>query len=144
MADARTLTDRDRLDIMDVLARYAQCLDQGDLDGYVANFAPDGVLFEQYHGRDQIREYVGGLMERWKTAPSVRLHFIGYPLVAGDGEQATAQTYLAWITTGDSASPVVGAARLFDTLVKLDGRWFLKSRVQARLANYVPAAATPV
>jgi ketosteroid isomerase-like protein len=139
MAEIDALTDRDRLDIMDVLARYAQCLDQGDLDGYVANFAPDGVLFEQYHGRDQIREYVGGLMERWKTALSTRLHIIGYPLVTGSGEQATAQTYLIWITTGDSASPVVGAARLFDTLVKLDGRWLLNSRVQTRLANFVPA-----
>jgi hypothetical protein len=139
MAESDALTDRDRLDIMDVLARYAQCLDQGDLDGYVANFAPDGVLFEQYHGRDQIREYVGGLMERWKTAPSTRLHIIGYPLVTGSGEHATAQTYLIWITTGDSASPVVGAARLFDTLVKLEGRWLLNSRVQIRLANFVPA-----
>ena len=38
----------DRLDIMDLIARYAYTLDSGDLDGYVNNFAPDGVLFESH------------------------------------------------------------------------------------------------
>src|SRR3954451_4868137 len=78
MAEAGALTDRDRLDIMDLLARYAQCLELGDLDGYVANFAPDGVLFEQHYGREAILQFVGGLLERRKTATDMPLHFTGF------------------------------------------------------------------
>ena len=139
MAEAGALTDRDRLDIMDLLARYAQCLDLGDLDGYVANFAPDGVLFEQHHGREAIRQFVGGLLERRKTATDMRLHLTGFPVIAGDGLNATAESYIVWIVTGDSASPVVGAGRQADTLVKIDGRWLFQTRVLTRLANYLAA-----
>ena len=60
MAEANRLSADDRLDIMDLIARYAHTLDSGDLDGYVNNFAPDGVLFERQKGRQQIRDYVAG------------------------------------------------------------------------------------
>jgi 3-phenylpropionate/cinnamic acid dioxygenase small subunit len=42
------LTSDDRLSIRDLLARYARCLDSGDLDGYVSLFthAPVGAAAE--------------------------------------------------------------------------------------------------
>ena len=58
MSESKRLSADDRLDIMDLIARYAYTLDSGDLDGYVNNFAPDGVLFEQHQGQVAIREYV--------------------------------------------------------------------------------------
>ena len=66
---AYRLTADDRLDIMDLIARYAHTLDTGDLDGYVNNFAPDGVLFEEHKGRDAIREYVAMLMRQGRAGP---------------------------------------------------------------------------
>jgi len=52
------LTTGNRLNIMEILARCARCLDSGDLDGYVSNVAPNGTLFERHGGHLQIREYV--------------------------------------------------------------------------------------
>ena len=40
MTERTRLSAEDRLDIMDLIARYAYTLDSGDLDGYVNNFAP--------------------------------------------------------------------------------------------------------
>ena len=39
-------------------------------------------------------------MERRKTATDMRLHFTGLPVIAGDGLNATAQSYIVWIVTG--------------------------------------------
>lgn len=38
------LTPEDRLDILDLMARYAWAIDTGDTDAYVACFTPDAVL----------------------------------------------------------------------------------------------------
>jgi hypothetical protein len=46
MPTANQLTTEDRLSTMELLARYARCLDSGDLDGYVNNFAPISAAAE--------------------------------------------------------------------------------------------------
>src|SRR5438445_642651 len=43
VADSGPLTVEDRLDIMDLLARYGACIDSHDGVAYAALFAPDGV-----------------------------------------------------------------------------------------------------
>src|ERR1700680_363078 len=75
------LSTGDRVSIMELLARYARCLDSGDLDGYVRNFAPDGSLFGSHVGHQQIREYVGSVIQRRKADPSRRMHFVGFPVI---------------------------------------------------------------
>ena len=124
----------DRLSIMDLLARYARCLDSGDLDGYVNNFAPDGVLFGTHVGRQQIRDYVGQVIARRNTDPSRRMHLVGSPVIKGDGQRATVHSYLLWIELG-AESPVSAAAEYNDSVVKLDGRWVFESRMLTRLVG---------
>jgi hypothetical protein len=140
----RRLSAEDRLDIMDLIARYASTLDAGDLDGYVNNLAPDGVLFEQHQGREQIRNYVAMLMRQGRAGPLpggdvAYRHFVGAPTIDGAEERATVHSYLLWINMG-SEPPVKAAAEYRDECIKLDGEWFFKSRVLMRLAGQFPSS----
>src|SRR5438552_6150831 len=83
------LSTADRVSIMELIARYARCLDSGDLDGYVNNFAPDGVLFGSHVGHGQIREYVGQVIQRRAADPKRRMHFVGSPVIEGNAQQVT-------------------------------------------------------
>jgi hypothetical protein len=134
MANTTTLSTDDRLGIIDLLARYARCLDSGDLEGYVQNFAPAGVLFGAHVGHAQIREYVRQIIARREADPSRRMHFVGIPVIDGNAERATAHSYLLWIQTG-AESPISAAAEYVDSLVKLNGRWVFESRALTRLAG---------
>jgi hypothetical protein len=128
------LSTNDRVSIMDLLARYARCLDSGDLDGYVNNFAPDGVLFGDHAGHAQIREYVGKVIDRRKADPARRMHFVGAPTIDGNSQRATVHSYLLWVQLG-AESPVSAAAEYIDTCIKLNGRWVFESRTLTRLAG---------
>jgi uncharacterized protein (TIGR02246 family) len=138
------LTADDRLDIMDLIARYAYTLDSGDLDGYVNNFAPDGVLFEDHHGREAIREYVGMLMQQGRAGPLPNgdvayRHFVGSPVIDGADDRAIVHSYLLWVNMG-SDPPVSAAAEYTDEVVKLDGRWYFARRSLRRLAGRFPSS----
>src|SRR5262245_18868514 len=138
------LSAEDRLDIMDLIARYASTLDAGDLDGYVNNFAPDGVLFERHHGREQIREYVAMLKREGRAGPLpngdvVHRHFAGQPTIDGGDGRATVHSYLLWISLGTDP-PINAAAEYLDECVKLDGRWYFATRRLRRLAGRPPGA----
>ena len=136
------LTSDDRILIMDLLARYARCLDSGDLDGYVSLFTTDATLFGAHTGHENIRAYVDQVMRRRADDPSRRMHFVGMPTIdsdgeddgGGDGERATVHSYLLWVQLG-AASPVSAAAEYTDTCVKQGGRWLFASRTLRRLAG---------
>jgi hypothetical protein len=134
MTSTTPLTTDDRVSITDLLARYARCLDSGDLDGYVANFAPDGVLFGAHVGHAQIRDYVAQVIARRSGDPSRRMHFVGSPVIDGDAEHASVHSYLLWIELG-AESPISAAAEYVDSVVKLNGRWVFQSRALTRLAG---------
>jgi len=138
------LSAEDRLDVMDLIARYAYTLDGGDLDGYVNNFAPDGVLFEAHRGREAIRSYVAMLMRERRAGPLPNgdvayRHFVGSPVIDGADDRATVHSYLLWVNMG-SDPPVSAAAEYTDQVVKLDGRWFFAARSLRRLAGRFPSS----
>jgi uncharacterized protein (TIGR02246 family) len=144
MTTTNRLTADDRLDIMDLIARYAYTLDSGDLEGYVNNFAPDGVLFEDHRGREAIREYVGMLMRNGRAGPLPNgdvayRHFVGSPVIDGGGDRATVHSYLLWVNMG-SNPPVSAAAQYTDQVAKLEGRWYFASRSLRRLAGQFPSS----
>ena len=145
VAEANRLSADDRLDILDLIARYAHTLDSGDLDGYVNNFAPDAVLFGNQKGREQIRDYVAKLMREGRAGPLPNgdvayRHFAGQSTIDGAGNRATVHSYLLWINMG-SEPPISAAAEYVDECVKLDdGRWYFQSRVLHRLAGRFPGS----
>jgi ketosteroid isomerase-like protein len=144
VSESKRLSADDRLDIMDLIARYAYTLDSGDLDGYVNNFAPDAVLFENHRGQAQIREFVASLMRQGRAGPLpsgdvAYRHFVGSPVIDGAGTTATVHSYLLWVNMG-ADPPVSSAAEYTDQCVKLDGRWLFQSRSLRRLAGRFPGA----
>jgi hypothetical protein len=144
VSERKRLSADDRLDIMDLIARYAYTLDSGDLDGYVNNFAPDGVLFEQHRGQAAIRDYVSMLMRQGRAGPLPNgdvayRHFVGSPVIDGGDGKAIVHSYLLWVNMG-SDPPVSAAAEYTDECVQLDGRWVFQSRSLRRLAGRFPGA----
>ena len=129
------LTADDRILITDLLARYARCLDSGDLDGYMSLFTEDAVLFGVHTGHHNIRAYVEQVMQRRAVDPARRMHFVGLPTIDGDAERATVHSYLLWIQLGADA-PVCAAAQYDDTCVKQAGRWLFDTRALTRLAGH--------
>jgi hypothetical protein len=126
------MTPEDRLAVMELIADYAFFLDEGNLDGYAGNFAPDAVLSNRAGnlvGRQAIRDYVAHLIEigRVGSRPMRLAHVLGVPKIEGDSERCHAETYIFGPGILDAAEPTrIGFRHLgiyIDEIVKVDGRW---------------------
>jgi len=128
------LITEDRLDVMDLMARYAECVDSGDAAGYAALFTLDGVVEHSagsVRGRAEIQAWVEGLVRETRVGKASRLkHFMGLPVIRGDGDRATARTYVTIPRHMDSGEIVIRlAGTYFDDCVKQDGAWLIAKRV---------------
>ena len=68
------MTIEDRLDVTDLVARYAECVDTADVDGYANLFLPDGVVEHSagtVAGRDDIRAWVTDLAKQGRIGPGI-------------------------------------------------------------------------
>jgi 3-phenylpropionate/cinnamic acid dioxygenase small subunit len=134
--ETATLSAQDRLDVMDLIASYALCIDDGDIDGWVANFLPDAVLDHiggRASGEAEIRAWVTRLMSSGRVGgtPAQLRHFVGLPRVEAlaDG-RAHVRTYcviLAYDPAQKIEVPLVGSYE--DTCVKVEGRWRFAHRI---------------
>jgi uncharacterized protein (TIGR02246 family) len=128
------LSTEDRLDIIDIIARYAECVDSGDADGYAALFTADGVVEHSagsVSGREEIRAWVADLAAQDRVGKNSRLkHVMGLPVVEGDGDRATARTYVTIPRHMDTGEIVIRLSGVYrDECVKQDGTWLFAKRV---------------
>ncbi len=129
------MSAQDRLDVMDLIASYARCIDSGDIDGWVDNFMPDAVLEPAsgvHTGHEAIRAWVTALMARGRVGAETPqlVHFVGLPKIDGDSERCEAQTYCVIFDYDDERAirvPLVG--RYEDTCVKDGDRWRFQHRI---------------
>jgi SnoaL-like domain len=129
-----SLTTEDRFDIMDLVARYAECVDTGDAEGYAGLFAPDGVIEHSagsVRGRDAIRAWVADLVKQDRVGKHSKLkHIMGLPVIRGEGNRATSRVYVTIPRHLDSGEIVIRlAGTYFDDCVKQDGQWLFEKRV---------------
>ena len=153
---APALTAQDRLDVMDLIARYAVCLDKGDVDGVVDVFTPDAVwdhINGPSIGHEVIRKRIGFIMDNHKVGkdPALLRHFVGLPQISGDGESCVARTYVIIFDYESEEKthirvPLVGSYE--DQCVKVDGQWRIARRktrgdleVPNRVARLSPSRA---
>jgi ketosteroid isomerase-like protein len=128
------LSTQDRLDVMDLVARYAECVDTGDAAGYAALFTPDGVVEHSagsVRGRDAIQAWVAELVAGGRVGKDSKLkHIMGLPVIRGDGDHATSRVYVTIPRLMDSGEIAIRlAGTYFDDCVKVDGTWLFAKRV---------------
>lgn len=141
----------DRAEIAELVVRYVTALDTLDADAYEGVFTEDAV-FELpgniHTGRAAIRKIVTDLQAaraRNEAAgtPSPRLYHVmaNSSIEILDATNAHHQAYAQTVRAAENGQFIVGfMGRYEDVLVKVDGRWLIKSR---KLVSFVPPAANP-
>lgn len=136
IAILKTLSPDDRFAIKDLMARYSWALDTGDLDAFVACFAPDGMMVEEvfkdpdiWQGQDGLRR----LAEHYRSIPNFagRQHYCGNTLVTARPEGGAHARSFALVTECLGVPPYVlrFCGYFEDELVCPDGQWLFQRRV---------------
>ena len=127
---APPLTAEDRLDILDLLARYAWAIDSGDVDAYVECFTADAMLKMRSvtsTGHEAIRTYVTGVVTR-PEFPG-RQHHHGEVRIEGDGERCRVRSYSTITQRFEDSEPKIMFLGFYeDVVVKVEGRWLFAER----------------
>lgn len=133
--DATALSAADRLEIHEVLARYAWSLDTGDEEGFLSCFATDAELvwasFEPagwWRGHAALRRFIAWFRERPESAG--RQHHVSNVLITPSPGGARARAYvLVALACGDGPHRLNVMGWYDDTLVREAGNWRLSRRV---------------
>ena len=134
-ARSRGMTVADRIAVQDLLARYAWALDTGDVDGFIACFAPDAVVIEEvfeepdrWEGHANLRR----LAEHYKNVPDFpgRQHHVSQVLAEGDGRRCAVRSF-TFVTECRGEPPYLlrFAGYYEDEAVKVRGEWLFSQRI---------------
>ncbi len=135
MTEKNGLSAEDRLDIQELLARYAWTFDTGDVEGFVACFTHDATLCEDafeepdiWRGTDGIR----AMAEFFFSRPSFpgRQHHVSHILIDGADNDATVRSF-CFVTDckGEPPFHLRFAGHYLDKVVRTDGRWQFRERL---------------
>jgi len=142
-------------DVMATLQRYAQCIDYGDVDGWVDCFTADGVfeiLLRRPEGFEPWGLYEGaaaltGFARSHTHAPDAwHKHVLWGSIVevsdSGTGDEATVASTFARVDHGESGPYIRAFGRYTDHLVRSDdGRWRISRRraeIESMAAGALP------
>ena len=125
----------DRAQIEELMWRYARALDTFDADAYAAVYTEDGEFKaggNATKGREALRQMVANLGQNRNESSPPMYHMTADSYIEFIDEN-TARHHTYWMTVfgaaGQGQAPRVAAAgRGVDELVKVDGRWLIKSR----------------
>ena len=139
----------DRLNISDLIARYAVAVDSRDYDALDSLFTDDARIdFTAFGGPDgspaEIKDFLAanlGIFSRTQ-------HMMGLPVITLDGDQATARTPCnnPMVVTDADGSTKVWLIGLWydDSLVRTPDGWRFSARRQERCYSVVGLADTPL
>ena len=127
-----SLSEADRLAILDVITRADEAASRRDADAYVALFTPNAVLDGtqgQHSGREAMRASVGPI---WAAEGPATLHLTLNPVIepGSSDDQAVARSVLLII---DSAAPpaIRTAALITQELRRSADSWRISRRTVA-------------
>lgn len=129
-----TLAASDRLEIQELMARYAWSLDTGDEQSFVECFSSSGELawevFEQpgtWRGSEALRRFIGYFRQRPESAG--RQHHVTNLLITPTAAGASSRSYVAVaLRMGDGPHRLHVMGYYEDELVREGGRWCLARR----------------
>lgn len=136
----------DRAEIEELITRYVTALDGLDADAYEGVFTVDGeydVTGTVYKGRPAIRKIVTDLQASrarneaaGTRSPQLYHVMANHSIEILDATNARHQSYAQTVRLADNNQFVVGfMGRYEDVLVKVEGRWYIKSR---KLVSFIP------
>jgi hypothetical protein len=145
---------QDRLEILELYARYSWALDTGDTDGYVALFTADAEATEETRGgglevrkgHDEIRKLVLKFHERadfpGHQHQMGQLVFSADPL--GRPQHWVVRCY-AWATINRPPAPphLHWCGHVRDVVAKVDGAWKIQSKAIMGWAGEVLSGFDP-
>ncbi len=127
------LSVKDRLDILDLYARYSQDLDGGKADDFVTNvFAPNGTFHDPSIcdvGTDQLRNLAQTFGKFQQDHHEQHMPY--NILIQGNGNQATGHSYVSIVSQSLTApnNPHISIMGTYtDKFVKLHGQWLFLDR----------------
>ena len=132
-------TVEDRLQIMELFARYSWALDTGDTNGYVALFTEDAEATEETsdgslevrHGRAEIRKLVLKFHERpdFPGHQHQMAQLVFDPDPAGRADHWLVRSY-AWATINHPPAPphLHWCGHIRDVVARVDGRWLIREK----------------
>lgn len=120
------LTASDKLEIMELAARFEMALDKEEVENYLAIFVEDGTVqgfWGTATGKEQLRQ---GFFAMLDTFARGRRHCTTNAVIRGDGSEAVMESYLLVFNRDDLHR--IGSAAVTDRARKIAGQWYLASR----------------
>ncbi|MBW4469015.1 MAG: nuclear transport factor 2 family protein [Stenomitos rutilans HA7619-LM2] len=120
------LTALDKLEIMELAARFEMSLDKEDVENYLATFAEEGALQGFWgiaKGKEELRQ---GFYAMLDTFARGKRHCSSNALIQGNSDEATMESYLTVVNREDLKRG--GSAFVKDQVRKIDGQWYLVLR----------------
>ena len=116
----------DKMEILELAARYNHAIDFGDGEAWAGTFTEDGVFNgagpQPVTGHVALAQFVGGFAQNMAGAR----HWTNNHVIDGDGESATHTCYLNLVQSKDGSSVITGVYT--DKLSKVDGQWRFTER----------------
>lgn len=130
------LTAEDKVEIMELTARYNFAIDRRDPESLADVFTEDGELWSGGNLRGSGRKALADYMRASARNHPIR-HFTSNTMIEGDGDHATLRMYvMAWnIANGGMVPYVLG--EYDDVLLKVNGKWKFKLRRVTPVAGKV-------
>jgi ketosteroid isomerase-like protein len=118
------LTAEDRLEIVDLVARYNLAADEKDVEATLAEYADDGVIEGFYstgRGKEAMRQDLPAIFDAEGT---LKRHLAPNLKISGDGDVAEI-SYVLLVVEGEERPAVGATAFIRDELRKVGDRWLV-------------------
>jgi hypothetical protein len=118
----------DKLQIRELVERWAVWRDAGDWERFATVWHPEGVMMATWF-QGPFRDFIRVTVEGWDKGVSI-LHFLGGSAIEVQGDRAIAQTKMTISqrgmvegTEGPVLCDVVCTGRFYDFITRHDGDW---------------------
>ena len=121
------LTTSDKVEIIELAARYSHAIDHLDANAYSEVFTEDGELYADGKLRATGHAALAENVRKAAAAGLKRRHWNCNPVIDGDGKTARLRLYIMAVEYSKSLTPYL-MGEYDDVLVKVNGKWKFKLR----------------
>lgn len=125
----RPVSSQDHVDIQHLYAQYNETIDNGDVEGWVGSWTPDGD-FNGFKGQDELRLFARDYITNGDGAR--RRHWINNLVIHATPEGARATNYFMILDVSVTPPVVASTGRNVDTFMKTRQGWRFKTRTSFR------------